>query len=96
MGGDNWAICPQCKKNVETAKREAQVAAGEAYGKVDIHEYLEMLRAAEKPIAITQTFREDYEIGINNDGTFSINYGGACEKCDFGHTFKHSEPLKLK
>lgn len=38
----------------------------------------------------THTFREDYEIGMNTDGSFVVIYSGRCTECDLRHEFKHT------
>lgn len=44
-------------------------------------------------------FREDYEIGMEEDGEFWISYRGECgtrqvKGCGFKHEFKHKEQVK--
>ncbi len=36
-------------------------------------------------------FREDYEIGVYEDGEFFISYHGKCEKCGLEKLFRHTE-----
>jgi hypothetical protein len=43
----------------------------------------------ETDIESLRTFREDYELGVQEDGTFYVRYRGGCTKCDFGHRFIH-------
>jgi len=39
------------------------------------------------------TMREDYELGITEEGEFYIRYKAACLKCGFSHKFTHDAAL---
>jgi hypothetical protein len=39
-----------------------------------------------------RTWREDYEIGLNTDGSFDVRYQGGCRVCGTTHTFHHCDP----
>lgn len=92
MGADRWADCPRCKHRAE-AKHAAKVAElPSLYGKVPAEEYLAAVEQAEQPPNWKErTFREDYEIGITDQGGFKVNYSGHCTKCKLYHRFKHAE-----
>lgn len=95
MSADNWAVCPLCKKRAIEAREAKQVAAGKAYGSVPSAEYLAMLKAIEAPLVFKETFREDYEISVGEDGEFFVSYRGGCTECSFSHAFKHTAQLAL-
>ena len=40
------------------------------------------------------TFREDYWIGVIEDGVFFIEYRGHCTACKFTFVFNHEQNLK--
>ena len=88
MGADNWAICPNCKKKIENARAKLIEKANKSYGKVNPEEYLAMLRRAEKEEEIERTLREDYELGISEDGQFYVNYRSSCKVCGFHYDYK--------
>lgn len=94
MSADNWAICPKCNAANIADKEKAQIEAGAAYGKVAPAEYRKMMEAAYAPIETETTLREDYEIGVNRNGEFSVNYGCSCSVCNFAFSYKHSEVVK--
>jgi len=37
------------------------------------------------------TLREDYELGIYEDGTFEVSYHAHCSECEFKFSYKHEE-----
>lgn len=37
------------------------------------------------------TLREDYEVGMEANGLFSVVYTANCNKCGFSFMFKHSQ-----
>jgi xanthine dehydrogenase molybdopterin-binding subunit B len=42
---------------------------------------------------IEDNFREDYEIGVDDEGAFEVIYTGQCRVCGFKFDFKHKEFL---
>lgn len=96
MGANNWRICPQCKKNAETARNTAITTAGAEYGKVDAAEYVRIVNEASKPIVMEETLREDYQIRTSTDGVFSVEYRASCDECGMVFDFDREETLKLK
>ena len=88
MSANNWSICPKCKKknNEINAKRIENVKKN--YGVVSEDKYLELAEEAKKPIIIKETLREDYDIGVYEDGTFEVSYSCSCSVCGFKYSFK--------
>ncbi len=98
MSADNWAICPQCWSLAVAANRQSRLDAGAAYGKVDPEEYLRMLAESKKEPDTTtfeSTLREDYELGVNEDGQFYVSYGCSC-RCGYSFKFKHEQQTEKK
>ena len=101
MGADNWAVCPRCLRNAENAKRALEAKAQAAYGKVPVEEFEKLREAAAVPINVEKlrTFREDYELGMEEDGTFEVSYHGSCSRrhpeqgCGYEHRFRHIEEV---
>jgi hypothetical protein len=91
MSADNWTYCPKCKKDNERKNAARLQEAQEAYGKIPAPDYLALVAAAEKPIPLEDTLREDYEIGINSDGVFRVSYSCSCHDCGFSFEFKREE-----
>ena len=79
MSANNWDTCPRCKKKLEATRAKAAASAEKEYGKVPPDEYLTMVKAA-KLIGgkLEQTLREDWEIGVDEDGRFYVSYSGSC------------------
>lgn len=96
MSADNWAICPKCKITAEEKQKKLKLKAGAAYGKVEPEAYLQMLAEAEGPIVHKETLREDFYIGIDEDGDFSASYRGNCTECKFSFSFKHEADALAK
>jgi len=79
MSADNWRICPKCHKNtVPLIKPE--------YGVVSEAEYLEAIKKEPEPEE--ENLREDWDIGIDEDGSFFVNYSCFCELCGFRFEFE--------
>lgn len=91
MSASNWSICPRCKI---TAKAEADArfdAAAKAYGKVPSDEYERLKMLAANPEKIGETLREDWELGMGDDGKFYVTYSCGCQHCDFAYSFRHEQ-----
>ena len=93
MSADNWGICPRCNatKRAEYVRREKAVTA--AYGAVSVAEF-DAMRADLKAFddePVKQTLREDYEVGLDEDGEFYVIYKGHCRECGLSHEFRHEE-----
>jgi len=95
MSADNWAICPKCKKSEDAKQEKLRKKATAAYGKVPPDEYLKLLEAANNPQEMRETLREDYQIGVMDDGEFDIEYSAYCDKCGFKFSYKHAEDVPI-
>ncbi len=94
MSADNWGICPRCKVEALKEQEARQQAAADAYGKVSSTEYGELVAKALEPMQLEETLREDYELGLGEDGEFYVSYRGACDKCALEHSFALGEAAK--
>lgn len=96
MSADNWAICPKCKqKRLDDIERK-QEQVQKSYGKVSAIEYSRMLTEVNRLSDATKlphNLREDYELGIDEDGTFSVSYEAGCRICGFRHFYKYQEKV---
>jgi hypothetical protein len=90
MSADNWTICPKCKKNVRETEESRSEKVANAYGKIDASEWLKLVETAGIELPVECSFREDYEIGIESEGGFYINYSGRCRVCNFSYKFTHT------
>ena len=88
MSADNWCICPVCKQKTDKANEDRLLLAAEQYGKIPAKQYIAVAKAAAIPKTIEETFREDFDIGIDDEGTFSVSYRGACQDCNAEFTYR--------
>lgn len=91
MSANNWTGCPKCVAKFEEAKAKALRDAEASYGKVSPDEYRRLIAQAEagKREEPEDTMREDYEIGMEASGHFSVGYSASCTACGFRFRFKH-------
>lgn len=98
MSANNWRTCLKCEAlhNEEIETFSAQVE--DAYGKIPVADWdaLRGTLSAMQNESRSETFREDYELGVWSDGTFSVSYSGSCDTCGFKYRyqFEDEEPLK--
>jgi len=93
MAARNWGLCPKCTADALRLHEANVKKIDEVYGKISQEDYLKLVKQAENPVKIEETLREDYDIGVEQDGKFSILYRCSCEKCGFKHSFKYEEIL---
>jgi hypothetical protein len=93
MGADRWSICPKCKRVANESRDKAIRKAKASYGKVTEEVYREAIEAAGKPVCLKETFREDYQQGMDDDGTYSVSYSGRCLHCGFSHEYTFSQDV---
>lgn len=86
MSADKWTVCPACTKRKESSPS--------LYGKVSEEEYLAVV-TKEKDEGSQTNMREDYEIGIDSNGEFSVNYRCYCEECKFQWKYKIKQIIPL-
>jgi len=97
MGADNWATCPRCKEKAFQEYHKAVKTVSDAYGKVPEEDYQTM--KAQLPNLDPNkgekhcTLREDYDLGIDEDGTFEVSYCAHCKECGFKFDYKHEEKV---
>lgn len=102
MSADNWTKCPKClaksRKSLQAAKKKHM----DSYGKIDPDDWirrLAKLNADEKEVERSDepSFREDYQLGVQEDGSFYVSYSGSCRACNAVFEFKHEieEAIRL-
>lgn len=89
MSANNWAYCPKCSRDVESAIIQRRKKVDASYGKVSAAEYSKLLEQLKVPLVLQQTLREDYELSTEKDGHFFITYTCSCSVCKFTHSFRH-------
>ena len=95
MSADRWSRCPKCEKSAwdELDKLGAAVEAAEKAN--DLAAYKKAQAALDKvvrPSKLEQTMREDWDLGFDDDGKFSVVYDAHCNKCGF--KFEHKFPAQ--
>jgi hypothetical protein len=78
----------QQAKKQQAADREAVEAV---YGTIPSHEYASRRQNAYEPVALDSTMREDYELGVDDDGEFSISFSASCSTCGYRFMFETTE-----
>jgi hypothetical protein len=96
MSADNWATCPKCKRAAITEKERLLEEAAKAYGKVPPAEWKTLTENASKLETGNETLREDYELGVDSDGNFSVGYSCRCSECTFQFSFQKTEQAMPK
>ncbi len=95
MSADNWAVCPNCRRNAESKYIQEEVLLEENYGKIPATEYAKLLTQHQansvQKILGDNTLREDYRIGIDKNGVFTVGYISCCDKCGLTWKYNHSE-----
>jgi hypothetical protein len=95
MSADNWARCPKCqdKHDKEWALKVKKVES--LYGKVSAEEFIKARETIREKPKLEETFREDYEIGLDKDGTFSVGYVGGCtyKGCGFKVSYSYKKEV---
>lgn len=87
MSANNWAVCPRCTAEQSRDRKQRIEKARASYGRVTPEEYDKLKREAEEPFVLTQNLREDYELGVDEDGNFSVNYRCHCQQCRFSFSY---------
>lgn len=96
MSADNWATCPKCKTNNVKKIEGLEKKLSSLYGKVDLVEYEKArvnLEERKKDIEkqSQSTLREDWSLGVDSEGTFSVSYACSCRVCNFSFVYKREE-----
>jgi rubrerythrin len=94
MTADNWATCPKCLAEFAAKKAAAIAKAKSQYGNEPAEIFLANLALAEamhdRP---RETLREDYDIGVDDDGSFEVVYSCSCSRCGFKFEYKDSQSV---
>ena len=92
MSADNWTQCPVCVKRYAAQAAKRIEAAQDMYGKATAAAFIAATEAAERfaSSGIDNSMREDYDIGMDDSGVFSVDYRCSCD-CGFRGSYKHSE-----
>ena len=95
MGADNWSMCPKCKKMTLDKHYEQLDKIRKKYGEMSFDEYEKAIFAANVPIKLDETLREDYEFCMDDEGFFDAKFLARCDRCGFKFNFRHSEQIKI-
>lgn len=94
MSADNWRVCPNCEQTLWEKWENEKEQLRKSYGKIPAEKFVEeSQRLAEQPEVDESSLREDYEIGIYDDGKFHVNYSGRCQQCGYGFNYKHEQEI---
>ncbi len=94
MSADNWSDCPQCIKLYKEGIVADKETLVEAYGKVGANEFITMKTDLDNKVRgsyKTDTLREDYQLWIDENGEFIVNYRASCSDCGFEYEYNRCE-----
>ena len=97
MSADNWAQCPRCAANRQTAVGDLLVKAEQGYGVLPVAEFDQLRQSAAdlEREPVESTFREDYEIYGAEDSEVVVLYKGSCARCGLSMEFRDTHPLDV-
>lgn len=93
MAADNWARCPQCAINYRKKIEERWKILHDNYGKIrpeQFYKEFEEMESTPKNLKET-TLREDWDMGITDDGMFYASYKASCSVCGFKFSFEKQD-----
>jgi len=93
MSADRWGVCPNCKRiHDDKAAKEAKRLEG-MYGKVSIDEFLTRKKTHDALVnaPMPTNLREDWGVGMDEDGNFSFEYYASCRECGWEFSHKHEQ-----
>lgn len=91
MGADAWRVCPQCAAKFATETERMEREVNDKYGKVPAEEYVRLLSEYENRTGPSEALREDYQIWMDEDGVFNVQYRCECTECNFAFGYTHRE-----
>lgn len=92
---ESWTQCPRCWAELADKCIKLKQKVENEYGKISKEEYMELVEESRTAIRATHSLEENYEIGMEKDGEFSIGYKCTCVSCGFLFTFEHTVQAKL-
>lgn len=97
MSADNWTQCPRCKRRHEVELDAKVREVAEAYGRVSVERFDDLRTEVDRmrSTEIDSTLREDWEIGVFDDGVLFIDYKGRCQSCNLQVTFSHEQVVDV-
>lgn len=87
MSANNWRSCPKCCREYNKSKEYLD----SVYGNIPLEDYNKLISKLPENPKSEQNLREDYEIGINVNGSFFLSYRGSCDRCGFEYKYSHKE-----
>lgn len=76
MSADAWGVCPICQNLPEEWRKGIDYL----YGDIPLKEF-KVVEEEYNKLKQIETVREDYEVGLNNDGTAYVSFLAVCEAC---------------
>lgn len=100
MSANRYRQCPMCKLTNAGKAEKLQDDLKSKYGVISANEWItlsqEIEQRCKKLLTGDDNLREDWEIGVDASGQFSVDYLCSCEICDFEYAFKHTEPATFE
>lgn len=95
MSADRWKKCPVCAVNKEKDVLKLRSQVNHEYGKLSQEHWLELKKEVDEfaSTPLEETLREDFEIGLNEDGWLDIYYTCSCHICGTTRKYEKKEIL---
>lgn len=93
MSANRWSQCPTCIKGHHEVVAEKLAATRDSYGKIGAADYEALVKEHEAAARKTlpESLREDWELGVEEDGRFYIGYTASCQDCGYRFNFQHEQ-----
>jgi hypothetical protein len=93
MSADNWLRCFNCQRKADEEHQRAEATVRSKYGSIPADEFVRELQAVKVRPVLDATMREDYEVGLDESDSFSVDYRCSCETCGFSWSYKHTRAI---
>ena len=98
MSADRWSNCPRCFDiNLKEIERLEQIIRDyeNGSGRPTDEEEDAYNKAESRLQQFSDTMRQDWDIDLDDDGEFSIDYRASCSVCGFSFKHKHTEKAAI-
>ena len=96
MSAKNWRVCPRCVRYANTVRDSELMQVRSNYGVIPLDQWAEEFNDAKQEVKTKEAMREDYDIGLNEEGKFVVNYRAWCDSCGFEFKYSHEDQAATK
>ncbi len=95
LSNKQMSVCPKCWDDLVDRKNKLEQRCVNEYGKIPKEEFMELVEQSRVAIEGQHSLLENYEIGMEQSGKFTVGYKCTCLSCGFFFTFEHAEQVKV-